>query len=205
MSGESEKILEAAIAQFFKLGIRSVTMEHLAEVLGMSKKTLYVHYKNKADLVDKSVHHLFETVSARISAVSESEMNAIDELFAIDTIVCSQTKAHHPAMLFELSKYYPDTYQSLIKKREGFVKRITESNLRKGIRQGLYRDDLNIWFITEMYYGKMMLLNIEEYFAFENQNAAEVYHQNLLYHLRGIVSAKGYAYLENREQKTTKP
>ncbi|PYK63066.1 MAG: hypothetical protein DME50_18215, partial [Verrucomicrobia bacterium] len=38
-----QRIVEAARAHFFSHGFRSVTMDDLAEELGISKKTLYAH------------------------------------------------------------------------------------------------------------------------------------------------------------------
>ena len=42
-----QRIVEAARAHFFSHGFRRVTMDDLAEELGISKKTLYAHFPGK--------------------------------------------------------------------------------------------------------------------------------------------------------------
>src|SRR5437660_9913884 len=47
-----QRIVDAARAHFFNHGFRSVTMDDLAEELGISKKTLYAHFPGKFDLLE---------------------------------------------------------------------------------------------------------------------------------------------------------
>ena len=48
-----EKILEKAGDMFLTLGFKSVTMDDLAQQMGISKKTIYTHFENKTKLVAK--------------------------------------------------------------------------------------------------------------------------------------------------------
>ena len=47
-----QRIVDAARGHFFSHGFRSVTMDDLAEELGISKKTLYAHFPGKFDLLE---------------------------------------------------------------------------------------------------------------------------------------------------------
>ena len=46
-----QQILVKATEMFLTLGFKSITMDEIAAELGISKKTIYQHYKNKSDLV----------------------------------------------------------------------------------------------------------------------------------------------------------
>ena len=46
------RILAAAREHFFAHGFRRVTMDDLAQELGMSKKTLYAHFPSKTALLE---------------------------------------------------------------------------------------------------------------------------------------------------------
>ena len=46
-----EKILEVAIEQFSHYGVRIATMEDIARLTGISKKTIYQEFKDKKELV----------------------------------------------------------------------------------------------------------------------------------------------------------
>ncbi|MBQ0741210.1 helix-turn-helix transcriptional regulator, partial [Aquimarina celericrescens] len=52
-----EDILHKAGDLFLEFGFKSVTMDHLAQELGVSKKTLYGYFKNKSDLVEQVAYY----------------------------------------------------------------------------------------------------------------------------------------------------
>ena len=58
------KILEKASDMFLNLGFKSVTMDDLAQEMGISKKTIYTHFENKTKLVEATTLHLFNTISS---------------------------------------------------------------------------------------------------------------------------------------------
>jgi AcrR family transcriptional regulator len=45
------RILEGANELFFSYGLKSITMNDIAQHLGMSKKTIYVFFKDKDEIV----------------------------------------------------------------------------------------------------------------------------------------------------------
>src|SRR5437867_6485759 len=58
-----QRIVDAARVHFFSHGFRSVTMDDLAQELGISKKTLYAHFPGKFDLLERSEEHTSELQS----------------------------------------------------------------------------------------------------------------------------------------------
>ena len=44
-----EKIIHKAADMFITLGFKSVTMDDIAATMGISKKTIYAHFKNKTE------------------------------------------------------------------------------------------------------------------------------------------------------------
>ena len=57
-----EKIIEISNELFLGLGFKSVTMDDIANKLGVSKKTIYKYFKNKTELVDAVTNHIFNLV-----------------------------------------------------------------------------------------------------------------------------------------------
>lgn len=47
------QLLKCSIAQFTQYGSRHVTLDALASSLGISKKTIYIFFDNKEDLVTR--------------------------------------------------------------------------------------------------------------------------------------------------------
>ena len=75
-------------------------------------------------------------------------LNAIDEIFEISHHVID-TIAELPTHLFyELENYYPDAYKLYEEHQNECVRISIEKNIEKGMKEGLYRSDLNIDIIT---------------------------------------------------------
>ena len=53
-----ENIITKASELFLTLGFKSVTMDDIANEMGISKKTIYKYFNNKEILVDNCVTHL---------------------------------------------------------------------------------------------------------------------------------------------------
>ena len=51
-----EKILKAATPRMQQVGIRSVSIDDLCKELGISKKTFYVYFPSKDELVSEILH-----------------------------------------------------------------------------------------------------------------------------------------------------
>src|SRR5215469_17072295 len=67
-----QRIVDAARQHFFSHGFRSVTMDDLAEALGVSKKTLYRHFPGKIDLLEAVLADKFAGVEARLKEVTRA-------------------------------------------------------------------------------------------------------------------------------------
>ena len=72
-----EKILLGASDLFLNYGFKSVTMDDIANTLGISKKTIYQHFDNKTKLVDATTMYLFEMISQGINHICSFEKNPI--------------------------------------------------------------------------------------------------------------------------------
>ena len=58
--GRKREILEAAYAQFARYGFRRTSMEDLARAAGLSRASLYVHFRNKDEIFRTLAEHLHE-------------------------------------------------------------------------------------------------------------------------------------------------
>src|SRR5213076_3025102 len=85
-SAVRQRIVAAARQHFFARGFRGVTMDDLAEELGMSKKTLYAHFPGKTALLEGVLLHKFETIEADMEQImaecSSDFVNGLHRLLA---------------------------------------------------------------------------------------------------------------------------
>lgn len=192
---DSVKIFATGFELFKKFGIKSVTMDQIASACGISKKTLYKYVSNKNDLLSKSFNFFADSMAQVLFGVLDnSEGNAIDDLFAIERFAEQHMRGEEDRLIGQLEHYYPALAPELKKKREAIVFKITHDNLRKGIEEGLYREDLAVDHITILYYGHILAAH-ENNIAERPANLDELRQTSLKYHIRGIASEKGIDYL----------
>src|SRR5215207_4793869 len=75
------RILRQARLDFFSHGYSSFTMEALAAELGMSKKTLYVYFAGKDEIVGAIIDHLADEIRTEADALLRNrELNLAEKL-----------------------------------------------------------------------------------------------------------------------------
>ena len=87
-----EKILLTATDLFLSLGFKSVTMDDIANNIGISKKTIYQHFENKTKLVEAATFQLFDTICDGIDMICDASANPIQELYDIKMFVMNHLK-----------------------------------------------------------------------------------------------------------------
>lgn len=187
---------------YSRYGIKSITMDDLARDLGISKKTLYLHFKDKKDVVRKVVHHLIDSQKCGIKEVMETpQTNAIDKLMMITRFFSESLRNSNASLTYDLQKYYQDVWEEVVEfKREEVYQHIMK-NITDGIKEGLYRTDINYEIIARVYVSRMEMYNTELWEPLNKYDLQEVFHTLFVYHIRGIANIAGYQYLEENLYK----
>jgi len=186
-----EKILEKATDMFLNLGFKSVTMDDLAHEMGISKKTIYSHFENKTQLVEESTSNLFCNISEGIDYICSLHKNPIEELYEIKKFVMVHLKNEKSSPQYQLQKYYPKIHESLKFKQFEVMQECVLENVKKGIELGIYRENLNIDFVSRIYFTGVINIKDQKIFPVEKFPITELMDDYLEYHLRGIVTPKG--------------
>lgn len=195
------KIVTNAADHFLNKGFKSVTMDDLASSMGMSKKTIYTYFKTKSDLINEVANYLFDIISTGIDFICDQKHNPIEELYKINDFVQKNLKNEYTSPLYQLQKYYPETHKELFKKQFEATHSCILENLKNGINAGLYRDCLDIEFISRLYFILVTGIKNEEFFPKEVFPTHKTIITYLDYHIRGIATNKGVITLEKIQQK----
>jgi len=193
-----DKILEKSNELFLNLGFKSVTMDEIANALGVSKKTIYKYFKNKTDLVDAVTDHIFNVISSGIDKICELKENPIDELFDIKQFVMTHLKDEKSSPQYQLQKYYPKIYLSLKQKQFEVMQDCVIENLKYGIKLGIYREHIDTEFISRIYFNGLTGIKDKDMFPLNNYSMKTLMNRYYEYHLRGICTEKGIEQLEKQ-------
>lgn len=198
MDEKLDHILSESLRLFKKNGIRSVTMDDISKELGMSKKTIYQHFANKTELVEKVLNHMLVKESTVCVNEAELKLNAIDVLLAVSRNVSKQMKDLNPINAFELQKYYPALFREFVNKKRDHVFLQVKQNFAQGISEGIYRNDLDIDLVARLYIQKLVDVHDQEFLASVNFGFEKVFQVMFDNHIRGIANAEGLAYYEKQ-------
>jgi AcrR family transcriptional regulator len=191
-------IIEKAVELFNRYGLRPVTMDDMAREMGMSKKTIYKYFSNKEELVFKAVELITEEALGRLNEAIKKSANAIDNLFKIDEVVCDSIRNHDPSMQFQLERYYPEVHSHLNQKRRTNMLKFTRQNIERGKKEGLYRSELQTEIISQLYFGRVLLMTEHEHLLAEDIPLTQMMREILIYHIRGMATTKGLEYLDEK-------
>lgn len=196
MNSIKDKIIGKAEALFMRNGIKAVSMDDLARDLGMSKKTLYEHVENKADLVKQIMEMKIEQDTAMVIDAIKRSDNALEELFIIARAVTRELRAMPQAVMFELKKYHRSTFEMLEQYHQNYIYKVMLENIQRGMKEGLYREDIHPIIVAKLYVGKNMMIVDEESFPLEDFHRDQLFVEHMRYHIHGIASARGIKLLE---------
>ncbi len=186
-----DQIIDTASELFLNLGFKSVTMDDLAEHMGISKKTIYSHFANKTELVEECTIQLFNRTVYGINCICDQGMNPIEELYEVKKFALLNLKNEKASPQYQLKKYYPQISDMLLKKQFEVMQDCVLTNIRRGMEMGIYRENLDPGFVSRIYFAGISSLKDDALFPrhiFPMVHLTDIY---LEYHLRGIVTPKG--------------
>lgn len=198
-----ERIRDEAGQLFMRYGIRSVSMDDIAVSMGISKKTIYQHFKDKDELVEAIiVAHNGQIKEDCLASLGESS-NAVEEVFLTMDRITEHMGTVNPAVMYDLHKFHFGAYQKFQEVKQEFLFRVIRENMERGIREGLYREDIDLDVLCKFRLEAMMTPFNMDLFPAAKYNILEVTRTILEHWLYGLVTLKGYELVHQYKQLRT--
>ena len=210
MTKESEsaekfrEMIPQLISVFMTYGIKSMTMDDIARQLRISKKTLYQYVSDKRELVMRCMEHDCVQNEHGVREIVSRGLNAVEENFEISKHVLKQLREIHPSIFYDLEKYYPEAWAMLHESKDSLTAEVIRANLNKGIKEGFFRDDIDIEIHTRLWITRMNVIFDPQLFPIQEFSIPEVYEQMFIHQIRGIANQKGIEYFEQFYKKQAK-
>jgi AcrR family transcriptional regulator len=204
MEQKREELLKKVSALFMRFGFKSLTMDDVARELGVSKKTLYQFFEDKNDLIKQSVIHYLKRNQELFSSKFKEAKNAVEQIFMIMQCVSDELKDSHPSIMYDLKKYYPESYDLLNQHKFSFVQKLIRENIQRGKNEGFYKSNFNDDIISKLYVSRVDVLFDTEIFPREQYTFTDVYIEFIKYHLYALATPKGIKKIEKFFNQLTK-
>lgn len=201
----NQRILLRASELFRRFGIRAVTLDEIANNLGISKKTIYQFFEDKNALVDAVMMAEFECNYQDCMNCSAKAKNAIDEIFMLMQNMDEDFRNLNPIIIFDMKKFHFKTFEKFQTHMHQNLMQMVAANLKRGITEGYYRDNLDIEIVSRFRMSSTWLLFDPEVFPSQKFELSKVFKEVLELFLHGLVNPKGYKLIEKyKEQHTNK-
>ncbi|MBT4776435.1 MAG: hypothetical protein HON99_12020, partial [Crocinitomicaceae bacterium] len=131
----------------------------------------------------------------------ENAENAIDELMHVSEMLGQKLQQINPSFHYDLEKYYPEAWTVFSEHKENFILNCVKQNLERGVKEGIYRDNLNAEVISQLYIHKIDCIFDSAIFPVGKFTFFEVFLELMRYHIRGVSNEKGNTYLAQKIKK----
>lgn len=200
-----ERILLESKALFKQRGVRSVTMDDIAGALGMSKKTLYTYFENKAEIVRAVAEEHFRREIASQEAALARGMDPVHTMLEV-MLSAAKGLAEIPMhMVYDIRKHYPDAWCLFDEFKEEYILQVLRENLAQGVAEGYYRKDMDIELAALIRVAQIESSLNENYFPETKFSFVQVQMEHFKIYLHGIMTMKGkrllYQYLNQPEDE----
>lgn len=202
-----ERILIKAKELFMQYGIRSVSMDDIANNLGMSKKTLYQYYADKDELVSAVVEQHVTGIQGDCMNCRKSAKDAVHEIFLTMERIMGEFNNMNPMLLYDMEKFHPRAYQKFKDHKDKFLAQVINENIEWGMKEELYRADTNVDIMSKFRLESMMIPFNVSVFPPGRYNLGATSQAIIQHFVYGLATIKGHKliqkYNDQRHKKSS--
>lgn len=195
------RIIEGAAELFRTYGIKSVTMDSLANHLGMSKRTIYEVFADKDELLIGVLKWMVEKQKELVKRVLDESENAIVAIFKLLEINRDHFQQMSPAFQVDMMKFHNEVLMKSDEKCELPDYRNNVKVIERGIKEKLFRKDLNTDMVNRCIYFLVRSVMDNELYPFVQFSRRDVIGNTVINYLRGISTQEGLDLINKLEKK----
>ena len=179
-----EQILRSTSALFLERGCKSLTMDEVASANGMSKRTLYELFHDKAKLLQECILLLHKDNMVRSEEELSKAGNVLEWFMNSLRNKDSQRMTFYYDFFTEVKKYYPEVFLNVVKDVNRWHCELLERIIEQGQTLSLQLFELSVA-VTDR--------AVRNYLEIKHDRSGDCL---MLFLIRGIASEKGRAYID---------
>lgn len=190
---DEELILKRTFSLYSRYGIKSVGVDDVAFMLGMSKKTIYEHFKTRENLIEKALSNNIGSFMKELDVVIRSEDNVFKKLCSFYVHIIKNSRKINPTFVYDLKKYSNEQYKLIIEFRNNKLYDIVSNIISQGVEEGVFINDANDRYIYLNQIDKISALIHEIHPEMPAPDLSEeIIYGLILNDIRGITTLKGH-------------
>jgi AcrR family transcriptional regulator len=191
-----ERIIVESGFLFGKYGIRSMTMDALAEEMGISKRTIYERFKDKDTLLLEVIKYYKEQTRENAHRIIDESDHVIEALFRIMKLTVAQVSQMNPLFFHDFKKYHRSVYQEFAHPGDIRDFSITQKLFEAGIEQGIFRKDLQLDIVNQALHALFDLFGHDSSLVEAGFDRKDLFEHMIIPYFRGLSTKKGRKLLQ---------
>ncbi len=186
------EIMEYAMEQFHKFGLKKIKVDDLAAYFSISKRTLYEMFENKEQLIIACYNYYFHKNQVCVQNIIDKVGNTLEKYIVfIHQSIMDMSKLN-PAF-YEDSQKYPALLKS-VKDTASERNRFALEFINKCIEEGLFVRDFNYNIVIELM--NILVHNIVNSELYKKYGMNEIMQNITMILFRGCCTKKGLEVLD---------
>ena len=186
-----KRIITGSQQMFIKFGIRSITMDMIAEQLGVSKRTIYEQFTDKDELLQHCINAAMNEQRRINAEILENSENIIKATFKFIKNSIDTLNRINPLFFFDIEKYYPELWEQKIKENDNRNLNRSIELVSKGVQENVFRSEVNVEIVAKLILEQFKMLSNQELFPNDKFSRVDVFENIVINFIRGIATEKG--------------
>lgn len=192
-----DRIIIESGTLFGKYGIRSMTMDALAEEMGISKRTIYERFKDKDTLLLEVIRFYKTQTKEQAYQMIDQSDNVIEALFRIMKHTISQVSHMNPLFFHDFKKYHRKVYQDFAHPGDIRDFSITQKLIETGIQQEVFRKDIHLEITNRTLHALFDLFGHDSALVEAGFDRKDMFYHMIIPFFRGLSTKKGRKLLDD--------
>lgn len=198
-----QRITEEAAHLFRRYGIRAVTMDMLANNLGISKRTIYEVFRDKHELLSGVISLMVERQKELIDKISGESENVIEAVFRIMGMMSEHMESMSPAFMLDMMKVRNEIISNMKESGQFPYPNVNSDLIKRGIEEGVFRDDIDIEITNKCLFEVIRMSGKGDEFDPDDNSKKHLIRDVYINYLRGISTQKGLDLINFYETQLT--
>jgi AcrR family transcriptional regulator len=186
-----ERIITESLNLFVRYGIKAVTMDTIAEHLGISKRTIYEHFKDKNHLLESCIEYQINKEDIANRQIFEHSKNLIEAFLEHIKRNVAAMNSISPLFFHDAKKYHSVVFRKKGKEHEHKSTDFIQRYIQEGKKQGYFRKDINEDIVSILLKEQFRIMGNEDIFPSDKFSKSEIFENIAINFIRGIATDKG--------------
>ena len=191
-----EEILKTALNQFASNGIRDMSVQKLAILLGISTKTFYKYFTNKEELLEEVLRLQYSQQHVQLEKLVQ-EKNPVILFYEIWQQATLKEYNINNKFFADLNYYYPALQYKIEREIGGKFWDSLKKIIVQGIVEGVFRNEINTNVMLESIAVLLDKIARTEQFLKFDAPATEIFENSIAVIIKGCCTRAGLQILED--------